>query len=249
MSTNSTIAVQHIDGTVHQIYCHWDGYLEYNGRMLKQCYNTPALAKELVSIGDLSSLNQRINPIDIHTFVSPEEGVCVYYGRDRGETNTETNVYESFDHYRLRYDRQEYNYLYVEADEQWYVVYKDGSLNEFLTELDKPKEEPPVMINAAVAYAKTKSVEVELNKIKSTEITKAIREIEVMITDAIKRGEYSIAINEIPGLSDQTFNKVSGILVTTLKEYGYQAEIIRTKSYDYGLERPKSELVINWAKV
>ena len=105
------------------------------------------------------------------------------------------------------------------------------------------------MINAQTAYCKTKSVEVELNKIKSTEITKAIREIEVMITDAIKRGEYSIAINGIPGLSDQTFSKISGILVTTLKEYGYRAEIIRTKSYDYGLERPKFELVINWAKV
>lgn len=249
MSTNSTIAVQHIDGTVHQIYCHWDGYLDCNGSMLKQFYNTPELAKELVSVGDLSSLNQRINPIDIHSFDYPEEGTCVYYGRDRGEANTETKVFESFDNYKVRYDKQQYNYLYVEADEQWYVVYKDGSLNEFLTELDKPKEEPPVMINAQTAYCKTKSVEVELNKIKSTEITKAIQEIEVMITDAIKRGEYSIAINVIHGLSDQTFSKISGILVTTLKEYGYQAEIIRTKSYDYGLERPKFELVINWAKV
>jgi hypothetical protein len=249
MSTNSTIAVQHLDGTVHQIYCHWDGYLDYNGSMLKQFYNTPELAKELVSVGDLSSLNQRINPIDIHSFDYPEGGVCVYYGRDRGESNTETNVYESFDHYRLRYDRQEYNYLYVEADEQWYVVYKDGSLNEFLTELDKPKEEPPVMINAAAAFAKTQNVEVELNKIKSTEVAKAIREVEVMINGAIKRGEYSIAINVIHGLSDQTFSKISGILVTTLKEYGYKAEIIQTKSYDCGLERPKFELVINWAKV
>jgi hypothetical protein len=233
MSTNSTIAVQHTDGTIHQIYCHWDGYLEYNGSMLKQFYNTPELAKELVSLGNLSSLNKRIEPNGyLHTFAYPEEGTCVYYGRDRGEANNETNIYESFDHYRLRYDRQEYNYLYVEVDEKWYVVYKDGSLNEFLTELDKPKEEPPIMIHAAVAYAKTKEVETELNKIKQTEITKALQEIQVLINDAIKNGKYSISFNKVDGLSDQTFNKIAGILVTTLTEYGYVANCIASRSPD-----------------
>ena len=93
MATRSTIAVIDNDGTVKQVYCHWDGYLSYNGRLLKQEYNSLKLANELVSFGDMSILAENINPTHPdHSYDSAQEGVCVYYGRDRGESNTDPKV-------------------------------------------------------------------------------------------------------------------------------------------------------------
>jgi|LakMenEpi03Aug12_release.lakeMendotaPanAssembly.Ray.scaffolds.fasta_scaffold00052_164 hypothetical protein len=235
MSTNSTIAIQNLDGTIHQIYCHWDGYVEHNGRILKEYYNTPAKVKQLVSFGGLSSLGIRCEPTKgtEHTFAFPEKDTCVYYGRDRGEKHTKVKIWDNFDFYRYRYQREEYNYLFVEEECKWYLIGSDGCISEFLEELDNIAiEKEEIMIHAAVAYAKTKEVETDLNKIKQTEITKALQEIQVLINDAIKNGKYTISFNKVDGLSDQTFNKIAGILVTTLKEYGYVANCIASRSPD-----------------
>lgn len=40
MSTRSTIGIRHEDGSVTKIYCHWDGYIEWNGAILQKYYNT-----------------------------------------------------------------------------------------------------------------------------------------------------------------------------------------------------------------
>ena len=49
MATRSTIAVVNPDNTVTQIYCHWDGYLSHNGRILKESYTDLNAVKELIS--------------------------------------------------------------------------------------------------------------------------------------------------------------------------------------------------------
>ena len=38
MSTRSSIGIKYKDGTIKDIYCHYDGYLEYNGQMLYYYY-------------------------------------------------------------------------------------------------------------------------------------------------------------------------------------------------------------------
>ena len=48
MSTRSTIAIELADGTVKQVYCHSDGYLSYNGRILFEHYSDPAKLEELI---------------------------------------------------------------------------------------------------------------------------------------------------------------------------------------------------------
>jgi hypothetical protein len=40
MGTRSTIAIQNADNTVTGIYCHWDGYVEHNGKILNENYTT-----------------------------------------------------------------------------------------------------------------------------------------------------------------------------------------------------------------
>ena len=44
MGTSSMIGVYNKeDGSVTATYCHYDGYLSYNGRLLMQSYNTPVV--------------------------------------------------------------------------------------------------------------------------------------------------------------------------------------------------------------
>ena len=128
MSTNSTIAVVREDGQVAQIYCHWDGYIEHNGRMLVDHYNTQELAEELVSLGDLSQLCENIHPRpgEIHAFRNAQAGVCVYYGRDRHETDVDVRVFQDLEEYNLKYQSQEYNYLFEKG--RWFCHHRRHGL-------------------------------------------------------------------------------------------------------------------------
>ena len=57
MSTNSSIGVRNDDGGVEYIYCHWDGSIGNNGRVLMQYFNSKEAAQELVDLGDVSALD------------------------------------------------------------------------------------------------------------------------------------------------------------------------------------------------
>jgi hypothetical protein len=141
MATRSTIAVEYPNGTIKQIYCHWDGYIEHNGRILKQFYSAPELAQELISHGDLSALGDYINPVGTHSFKDPEENCCVYYGRDRGESNTAAKTFSDWKVFTRERSEEEYDYFYSIEHNRWYLLddMVEGELTEYLTELD-PEE-------------------------------------------------------------------------------------------------------------
>lgn len=85
MSTNASIAVKTNNG-YKTIYCHWDGYPSYMMPMLQNNYNTEELAIALVDYGDASSISEKLLPTEMsHSFDRPQENVCVFYHRDRGE--------------------------------------------------------------------------------------------------------------------------------------------------------------------
>ena len=88
MATRSRITVRKDKDTRISIYCHWDGYPSNNGALLLEHYNTKAKALKLLKHGDLSFLAPKVNPTKgvTHNFETNEEGVCVYYSRDRGDT-------------------------------------------------------------------------------------------------------------------------------------------------------------------
>ena len=60
MSTNSLIFQEQQDGTLKGIYCHWDGYLQYNGVILSESYSDPKKLAKLLELGDLSSLGEEL---------------------------------------------------------------------------------------------------------------------------------------------------------------------------------------------
>lgn len=95
MSTRSNIGAIQPGGSVRAIYCHSDGYPEHAGAVLAGHYSTPARLAALLDLGDLSQLHAHLAPADgvPHRFGQPSPGVCVAYGRDRGDTGTEATDY------------------------------------------------------------------------------------------------------------------------------------------------------------
>ena len=70
MSTRSRIAIKQKDNTYKSIYCHCDGYPEYNGVILYYHYSDPMKIKLLMSLGDISYLGENVLPdtTKTHTF-------------------------------------------------------------------------------------------------------------------------------------------------------------------------------------
>lgn len=121
MGTRSRIGVMHGD-KCKSVYCHWDGYLDHNGRMLLEHYNS-AKANHLVALGDFSSLdvNVEIPEDETHTFWVPLKGVTVFYGRDRGETGTEFKTTDTFAKFLELCNDCGAEYYYIMKDGEWFV--------------------------------------------------------------------------------------------------------------------------------
>ena len=71
MATRSLIGIK-LGDYIKTIYCHWDGYPEYNGQLLVDNYASPSAVFDLLELGDLSSLAE-----------TPAK--CTAYHRDRKE--------------------------------------------------------------------------------------------------------------------------------------------------------------------
>lgn len=123
MGTRSTIALEFANGTIGQVYCHWDGYLEHNGKILRDHYSDPFKLRELIDLGDLSSLSTNIGTK--HYFDARAEGECTFYGRDRGEKDTEARYFTSHQDYLDNFQGEEYNYI-LRHDGKWYVSEDNG---------------------------------------------------------------------------------------------------------------------------
>lgn len=108
MSTNATIRISKnlcTEGeTQKKSYVHWDGYPKNMLPLLNDHYNTLEKAKELIALGNLSSLCKRVKPEpgENHSFESQASGVTVAYHRDRGEDLEWCDINE----------RHEYNYKF-----------------------------------------------------------------------------------------------------------------------------------------
>ena len=132
MGTRSTIALEFADGTVGQVYCHWDGYLSHNGKILLENYQDPFKLRDLIDLGDLSSLRKEINPEPFreHNFDKSQEDVCVFYGRDRGDV-CPARYFKDFADYKINHQYEEYEYI-LRTDGVWYVGKYEGKYEPLL---------------------------------------------------------------------------------------------------------------------
>jgi (2Fe-2S) ferredoxin len=129
MGTRSTIALEFADGTVEQVYCHWDGYLSHNGKILQEHYSDPFKLQKLIDLGSLSVLDEEVEPTGAHCFENAQKGVCVFYGRDRGETEQGKSRFDHFLHYQNSADMQGFDYI-LRNDGKWYVNVDDEGFVE-----------------------------------------------------------------------------------------------------------------------
>ena len=138
MATRSNIGIVNEDGSVTGIYCHWDGYTENVGKLLLKHYNTSGIVCELMDLGDLSSLNKNLYCDDNnHSFENPATGVCVAYGRDRGEKNADSKSFTNISEFEKYANRTTADYQYLFNNGKWQYRNYDSTWNELTARVCK----------------------------------------------------------------------------------------------------------------
>jgi hypothetical protein len=139
MATRSGIGIEHDDGTVVGVYCHWDGYPEGAGKILDEHYREPAKVAALVELGNISSLAQEIG--ERHPFQERRDDWTTFYGRDRGETDTGPKTFDDREAFResLRRSGVEFLYLFTAAGD-WLVAKPFGRWRSLPEVLDRGVE-------------------------------------------------------------------------------------------------------------
>ena len=134
MGTRSTIALEFADGTVQEVYCHWDGYLSHNGAILQEHYSDPFKLRDLIDLGGLSKLGPEVGvkrPFDNPgKYGSPEyiafqnlyANQCTFYTRDRGE-RLQVNKFKDYEDYLANHLYEEFEYILrqVNGKAVWFV--------------------------------------------------------------------------------------------------------------------------------
>ena len=124
MATRSVIAkieakgIGGADDTILAIYCHNDGYLSNNGKILDQHYANKDDVNELLAGGDISSLKDTIEN-------------TIFYARDRGEDNKEAitlkNETELLKH---AFESCDAEVVYMFAYGTWYVYDNSNKIGD-----------------------------------------------------------------------------------------------------------------------
>ena len=133
MATRSTIALEFADGTIGQVYCHWDGYLSHNGKMLQEYYSNPFILRDLIDLGSLSSLRPSIgtkHPFSMFEanmtqdeYANLYRDMCTFYGRDRSEGQSDATYFKDYEHFLVDGQEEEYDYILrnVNGKPTWFV--------------------------------------------------------------------------------------------------------------------------------
>jgi hypothetical protein len=132
MGTRSRIGYELPDHSVVSVYCHWDGYVEGNGKTLVEHYQNREDVQELIDGGSMSSLRTR-GTWDHSSALRDEDGEYIHdaagylkYENDRepqplyhSERGEEVEVlHSSFDQFISGDSMEEYAYLY-DLNDNW----------------------------------------------------------------------------------------------------------------------------------
>ena len=131
MGTRSRVAVMHGD-VCKSVYCHYDGYLDYAGRILLSHYDSTA-ANMLIARGDNSGIKETLEAMNFYEDREAE-------GEDVSEflKSTPWDVAHSFDEFLEQVNNCCGEYYYVMKDGVWYAgcVYEtEGLIKNGLTAL------------------------------------------------------------------------------------------------------------------
>jgi hypothetical protein len=150
MATRSTIALEFADGTVQQVYCHWDGYLSNNGKLLLENYSNPFTLRDLIDQGDVSSLGTVVgekhdfsrldSTMPADEYEAKYGHMTTFYKRDRGESGATAKSFKDFEDYVENFCHEEYAYI-LRTDGNWYVKQYSNDFEVLTAEMTKEREE------------------------------------------------------------------------------------------------------------
>lgn len=132
MSTRSVIATTTDKGTLKGVYCHFDGGIGHNGRILVNHYTSEEKVNELISNGGISSLDESIG--QKHSFNNRPEGQTTFYHRDRGEP---LEIYNWKTTKQLKEDMYDCEFFYVFLKGDWYVADNESKFRKVNSILNK----------------------------------------------------------------------------------------------------------------
>ena len=125
MATRSNIAMKTLEGKIVSVYCHWDGYVANNGKILLENYTDADKIEALVALGAISSLGTVIGEKqDFDDRSTQKDEWTLFYSRDRGE---ELSIQEHDDIPSWIDDMEEYAYLW---DGQNWLVNDHGEKDD-----------------------------------------------------------------------------------------------------------------------
>ena len=132
MGTRSRIGIQLADESILSIYCHYDGYPEFNGVKLQEHFNSYELATELIDGGDISCLwtDERWN--DNGSAKNAEYGPQYY--SQRGD-NCPPRIDSNLKQY-LTDGAEEYAYLF--KDGEWVCYNTQDWSEKYLQQVEIP---------------------------------------------------------------------------------------------------------------
>ena len=120
MGTRSAIGYKTPEGKIRAKYSHYDGYPAFTGCMLDKHYQEARKIAQMVELGDQSFLAEEIFPKGkTHSFSTPEEGVTVFYGRDRGEDRVDAQDFDTVQEFVEYYADSGCEYFYLHTVNGW----------------------------------------------------------------------------------------------------------------------------------
>ena len=132
MGTRSAIGYKTDEGKVRAKYSHYDGYVAGCGKTLQDHYTQARKIAQMVELGDQSYMDKEIFPMpgSGHSFETPEEGVTIFYGRDRGESNVEAVEFDTVQEFVEYYTGSGCEYFYLHTAAGWIVHDRYGAGND-----------------------------------------------------------------------------------------------------------------------
>lgn len=122
MSTRSWIGIQNNDGSIESIYCHFDGYVSHNGKILFQNYKDEKQIRKLIALKGLSSLGtdperkMTFEEYNDRTYKQNQDikDTCIFHPNDKVFVDKSEKAF---------YEKADFciEYLYLYKNGKWYM--------------------------------------------------------------------------------------------------------------------------------
>ena len=135
MGTRSRIGIQLKDNSVLSVYCHYDGYPSFNGRVLREFYDTKEKVEQLIDGGDMSCTWTNAG---WSNETMPEMGALYYTSRGESLESNAPRHDESIFDFLEKENNEEYAYIWT-VNNKWVC----RKMNQFDDDKQPEKVEIP----------------------------------------------------------------------------------------------------------